>query len=436
MMRHFKKTTLFLLVAAVFMPAVLWAVECTVTSSADSGAGSLREQLTKNCTAIKFADNVDEITVQSSLTVKKSYITITGPVNIIADDELSKLWPLMFVTSTGNTISYVNFVYEDGLCLMVKGLGNHIYLDTFTDCGTGIQIHSGKRNTLSQNTFKNIAGNEIELVNAGNNNIPSAENIDAVMDSTLSFVLTGEVVDNAADVQIYKRTEEEDGSKNSVLDASLDDFYSDIEDTALMFMWPIADSPLDMFAVLVTDTKGNTSAFSDAVVPMTLPSFFTEYPACGEAEWFTDPYDGYWHGDYDGDGKENGLEDVDKDCIIEDGETDPAIPDSDWDGLINSADNCPYISNMDQTDTDGEGLGDACDDDDDGDGIADAIDNCPFIANPDQTDSNNNGLGAACDASENVSTLPSEGPPPDFLGGEGEPVDESAGDSGGCSLIR
>jgi len=37
-------------------------------------------------------------------------------------------------------------------------------------------------------------------------------------------------------------------------------------------------------------------------------------------------------------------------------------------------DNCPSVPNSDQTDTDGDGLGDACDPDDDNDGIADAVD--------------------------------------------------------------
>src|SRR6185503_6196883 len=37
--------------------------------------------------------------------------------------------------------------------------------------------------------------------------------------------------------------------------------------------------------------------------------------------------------------------------------------------------------------------------DTDGDSILDPFDNCPFIANPDQLDSNNNGVGDACDSS-------------------------------------
>jgi hypothetical protein len=52
--------------------------------------------------------------------------------------------------------------------------------------------------------------------------------------------------------------------------------------------------------------------------------------------------------------------------------------DGDGDGVANSADNCPALANADQLDTDGDGLGDVCDDDIDGDGIANALDCDPL----------------------------------------------------------
>jgi hypothetical protein len=36
--------------------------------------------------------------------------------------------------------------------------------------------------------------------------------------------------------------------------------------------------------------------------------------------------------------------------------------------------------------------------DSDGDGVLNSIDNCPLTANPDQTDTNGNGIGDVCDA--------------------------------------
>ncbi|MCP9236425.1 malectin domain-containing carbohydrate-binding protein [Lewinella sp. JB7] len=107
----------------------------------------------------------------------------------------------------------------------------------------------------------------------------------------------------------------------------------------------------------------------------------------------------------------------------------------------NMLDNCPAFATDDLTDTDGDGIGDACDNDDDGDSVADTddcdpldplvgapqlyygdadgdgygdltqvvlsctrpqgyvtngTDNCPTTYNPDQLDSNNDGLGDAC----------------------------------------
>ncbi|GEM_PF-1818976 len=78
--------------------------------------------------------------------------------------------------------------------------------------------------------------------------------------------------------------------------------------------------------------------------------------------------------------------------------------DSDYDGINNILDNCPYDHNPGQGDNDGDEIGDLCDDcpydpynDIDGDLICGDLDNCPFIFNPGQEDSDGDGVGDLCD---------------------------------------
>lgn len=71
--------------------------------------------------------------------------------------------------------------------------------------------------------------------------------------------------------------------------------------------------------------------------------------------------------------------------------------DPDGDGVSDCDDNCPQLVNPAQTDTDGDGAGDACDADDDGDGVIDVLDNCSLAVNLDQANSDGDGAGDSCD---------------------------------------
>ncbi|MBI2046236.1 MAG: thrombospondin type 3 repeat-containing protein [Parcubacteria group bacterium] len=77
------------------------------------------------------------------------------------------------------------------------------------------------------------------------------------------------------------------------------------------------------------------------------------------------------------------------------------LADTDGDGIIDSADNCPADVNSDQADTDGDGQGNLCDftpnGDTDNDGVDNLADNCQGIANPGQEDNDNDGIGNVCD---------------------------------------
>lgn len=80
-----------------------------------------------------------------------------------------------------------------------------------------------------------------------------------------------------------------------------------------------------------------------------------------------------------------------------DGEGDLCDTDIDGDSVSNDVDNCPAIVNTDQTDDDGDAIGNPCDDDDDNDSVNDSFDNCPYLANPDQADGDADSLGNVCD---------------------------------------
>lgn len=70
--------------------------------------------------------------------------------------------------------------------------------------------------------------------------------------------------------------------------------------------------------------------------------------------------------------------------------------DRDADGRLTTADNCPSVSNADQANLDGDGLGDVCDDDDDGDGLSDAVEGV-LGTNPRSGDSDGDGKTDAAD---------------------------------------
>ncbi len=88
----------------------------------------------------------------------------------------------------------------------------------------------------------------------------------------------------------------------------------------------------------------------------------------------------------------------------------PEGTDTDGDGTPDAEDNCPLVWNLNQLDSDRDGIGDACDKnasvptakpddaeiDRDRDGIPNPLDNCPDDANADQLDSDSDGIGNAC----------------------------------------
>ncbi|MBX3395325.1 MAG: thrombospondin type 3 repeat-containing protein [Phycisphaerae bacterium] len=110
--------------------------------------------------------------------------------------------------------------------------------------------------------------------------------------------------------------------------------------------------------------------------------------------------------DPDGNGKVSG--DCNKNGIPDECDVDPSDPDGngqvskDCNGNkipdecdVSTAD--PDGNNAVSPDCDGNGVPDECQTDTDGDGIIDACDNCPEVPNADQADADGDGIGDACD---------------------------------------
>jgi hypothetical protein len=163
------------------------------------------------------------------------------------------------------------------------------------------------------------------------------------------------------------------------------------------------------YEVCVTDTDNAGSVASACItLDVVLPPSWLDTDLDGIPDTSDNCPDVANNDQLDSDG--DGVGDACQDMMPVD-PVDPAAPtaeskqrlDSDYDGVLDEFDNCPSVPNRDQADRDGDGVGDFCDADLDGDGIPQwgppgtVLDNCPTISNPDQLDSNKNGIGDACE---------------------------------------
>ena len=87
---------------------------------------------------------------------------------------------------------------------------------------------------------------------------------------------------------------------------------------------------------------------------------------------------------------------LDPDCD-DDGVSDGNLDPDGFGPIVAGPDNCVSVANTNQTNTDGDSMGDACDPDDDNDTVLDGADNCPLVANASQANYDGDSMGDACD---------------------------------------
>ena len=107
---------------------------------------------------------------------------------------------------------------------------------------------------------------------------------------------------------------------------------------------------------------------------------------------------------------EQSVPDADGDRVSDLGDVFPGNPnetkDTVGDGVGDNADDLPTDPG-ETNDADGDGVGDNADPNDDYDDVPDVSDNCPMTYNPAQTDSDADGVGNACDASPRTDPIAS-----------------------------
>ncbi|MBI2974204.1 MAG: thrombospondin type 3 repeat-containing protein [Deltaproteobacteria bacterium] len=286
----------------------------------------------------------------------------------------------------------------------------------------------------------------ISIDGEANGGIKTPELFGGVYYNDASWKLYGGNAPNkAADVEIYKLSES-DGKLSYIktIDATSDDVQIDGSDFDLIINWA-ETLPSDTLRLILTDDANDTSEFSEILTASDAGDFLPEELAsCAGSDWF---WEANFAGNSDGDGLANGAEDINRNCAVDAGETDPLSDDSDFDGVIDSEDNCPLISNNTQSDIDSDGVGNACEaatpengggdagmDDYDSDGIEDAADNCPTLANADQLDDDSDGTGNACEPAveeKGPDKVPEPNPAP-IPPPEPKPVKSDSG----CTLIK
>ena len=173
------------------IPRAYAAATCTVTTSADSGAGSLRQALLDhdaldaNCSTINFASSVTTITLSADLLkVVGSSLTITGPgSNLLTVNLNNKSGIKLQSASAGQTLSISGLTFTGGYsggyggAVYARDVNTEISDVTFTSnssYGGALYVTNGALN-ITNSSFTNnssyYAGGAVSVKLAGLVNI-------------------------------------------------------------------------------------------------------------------------------------------------------------------------------------------------------------------------------------------------------------------------
>ena len=282
--------------------------------------------------------------------------------------------------------NYGNSGWESIETILIDNRDEILVSGTHTDTFTlGMdELTEVDNNWIKRDIFVGQLDSQMEWLWAfsfGSEGDDTAVSIDLGVNQTpvIGFTFDGEV--NAFNTTITTNGISDVGILNYARDYDLDGLTDGIDNCPRDANPQQVDTDSDMTGDMCDDDDD-----ADGVVD--------SYDDCtpGEIGWVSSP-----DTDHDGDGCRDVTEDFDddEDGIFDSYDTCPEGPvgwvstvendenqdgcedvDSDGDGYVDQLDKCPSIFD-DQSDLDGDGIGDACETDLDGDGIEDVEDNCP-----------------------------------------------------------